>query len=337
MDVGLIGATGYAGLELVNILDTHPHFSLKLIGSRSHDQVALSSIFQKPLRHEYKLINLEDFEASIHQLQLVFLSLPHAQSMPWVEKIRDKGIPVVDLSGDYRLDDANTYKTWYGLSHLNSTRLKSSVYGLSELNAELIANASLIANPGCYPTATLLALSPLAKNGLLNNKTLIVDAKSGMSGAGKKLSQSVLYCESNETMRPYGTGAHRHTPEIELTLQKIGARHTKILFSPSVVPMDRGILSSIYIQMDGTVDFQTILSLYKSAYKDKSFIRLIDKMPETRWVKNTNYCDIHLVYDQRTSTLIVHSVIDNLIKGAAGQAVQNANLMFKLPETAGLV
>lgn len=334
MNVGLIGATGYAGIELVKIIDRHPHLNLKAIGSRSHINVDFENITRYPLINKYTLIGLDAFEEQIDTLDIVFLSLPHGTSMQWVEKIHSKGIPVIDLSGDFRLDSQEEYEAWYKTNHTAASLLDESIYGLVEHSN---CSSKIIANPGCYPTASLLGLLPLAYKGLLNNKTVIIDAKSGMSGAGKKLNESVLYCESNESMRPYGTGSHRHTPEIELALKKAGSTDTQILFSPSVVPMERGILASIYIPMDGTLDSQALSDIFSTFYSDKPFVRLIDKMPETKWVKGTNFCDIHLVFDERTNTLIIHSAIDNLMKGAAGQAIQNANIMFGFNETDGLL
>ncbi len=334
MKVGLLGATGYAGIELVKILDKHPIFELIAIGSRSHSGVPFSSIAGYPFKTDYKLINLEIFENQLSNLDLVFLSLPHGSSMEWVQKLYDKKIPVIDLSGDFRLDSKQEYEIWYKTSHVAPDLLGKSSYGLAE---DFTERENIIANPGCYPTASLLALLPLASSNLLNGKTIVIDAKSGMSGAGKKLNETILYCESNESMRPYGTGTHRHTPEIELHLSKAKVKDSRILFSPSVVPMERGILASIYVPLDGSLNYESIYALYKNYYENKPFVRLIDKMPETRWVKGTNYCDLHLILDKRTNTLIVHSAIDNLIKGASGQAIQNANLLFGLEETTGLI
>jgi len=334
MNIGLIGATGYAGIELVKLLDKHPVFKLRAIGSRSYENTPYASLTGYPFKESYTLIGLDAFENLLPELDLVFLSLPHGTSMDWVKKVNDAGIPVIDLSGDFRLEDVALYEEWYQCSHTASGLLGQSTYGLCETITQM---HNIIANPGCYPTASLLGLLPLAHNHLLSDKTIIIDAKSGMSGAGKKLTASTLYCESNESMRPYGTGMHRHTPEIETMLSKYGSTNTKILFSPSVVPMERGILASIYIQMDGSLSLSAIYDLYLAFYKNKPFVRLIDKMPETKWVKGTNYCDIHLVMDDRTNTLVIHSVIDNLIKGASGQAIQNANLLFELDETLGLL
>lgn len=334
MKVGLIGATGYAGIELVKLLDKHPVFDLAAIGSRSHGNTPYSSITGHPLKENYTLIDLDDFEKCLPELELVFLSLPHGTSMHWVQKLHALNIPVIDLSGDFRLDSQSEYEKWYQTDHIAPELLLESTYGLVENCTD---TSDIIANPGCYPTASLLALLPLALNDLLNGKTIVIDAKSGMSGAGKKLAESTLFCESNESMRPYGTGTHRHTPEIELILQKGNAKDVKVLFSPSVVPMERGILASIYIPMDDTLKLEDIKTLYEAQYSDKPFVRLIDNMPETRWVKGTNFCDIHLVYDQRSRMLVIHSAIDNLIKGAAGQAIQNANMLFKLEETTGLL
>lgn len=333
MKVGLIGATGYAGMELVKLLHAHPTFELVAIGSRSFSDTRLSDINGHTYAEDYTLISLEKFEEKLPEIELVFLSLPHGTSMHWVKKLYDMEIPVIDLSGDFRLDSQAEYESWYNVEHIAPELLEIAQYGLAD---HIDVTSKVIANPGCYPTASLTALLPLASKGLLNGKTIVIDAKSGMTGAGKKLSEAILYCESNESMRPYGTGQHRHTPEIELMLNKAGGKDLKILFSPSVVPMDRGILASVYIPMDGTLTFDDILAIYKEAYANKPFVRLLDKMPQTRWVKDTNYCDLHLVLDERTNTLIIHSAIDNLQKGAAGQAIQNANILFGLDATAGL-
>ncbi len=333
MKVGLIGATGYAGMELVKLLHTHPNFELHAIGSRSYDKTPLSDINGFTYADAYTLVSLETFETQLPELELVFLSLPHGTSMHWVKKLYDMDIPVIDLSGDFRLDSKDDYEAWYNVEHIAPELLEIAEYGLAD---QINATSKIIANPGCYPTASLTALLPLAKKGLLNDKTVVIDAKSGMTGAGKKINEAILYCETNESMRPYGTGKHRHTPEIELITAKAGAHDLKILFSPSVVPMDRGILASVYVPMDGTVSYESILEIYTEAYANKPFVRLLDKMPQTRWVKDTNYCDIHLVLDARTNTLVIHSAIDNLQKGAAGQAIQNANILFGLDEKTGL-
>jgi N-acetyl-gamma-glutamyl-phosphate reductase len=333
MKVGLIGATGYAGMELVKLLHAHPNFDLHAIGSRSYDNTPLSTLNGFTYADAYTLISLEAFEAQLSDLELVFLSLPHGTSMHWVKKLYDMKIPVIDLSGDFRLDSKDEYEAWYNVEHIAPELLEIAEYGLAD---QISVTSQIVANPGCYPTASLTALLPLAQKGLLIDKTVVIDAKSGMTGAGKKMNEAILYCETNESMRPYGTGTHRHTPEIELVTEKAGAKNLKILFSPSVVPMDRGILASIYVPMDGSVSYESVLEIYKEAYADKPFVRILDKMPQTRWVKDTNYCDLHVVLDERTKTLIIHSAIDNLQKGAAGQAIQNANILFGLDEKTGL-
>lgn len=334
MKVGIIGGTGYAGLQLVKLIDKHPEFHLTMLGSRSLDEVPISNVSGYPYNQDYCFINLDTFQEKMKTLDLVFLSLPHGHSMDWVKKAYDLKIPVIDLSGDFRLNEKSVYEKWYQTKHLAPDLLSVSTYGLAELQSK---KSRLIANPGCYPTATLLGLLPLASTGLLNGKLIVVDAKSGMSGSGKKTHAYNMYCEANESIRPYATGTHRHVPEMEQALHLHGAKQTSILFSPSVIPMERGILSSIYIPNCKDVNFHDLLITYSSFYKNSKFVRLIKSMPETKWVKNTNFCDIHLVYDEMTNCIVIHSVIDNLMKGAAGQAVQNANILFGFDESTGLV
>lgn len=334
MKVGILGGNGYAGLELIKLIDKHPQFKISMLGSRQLDGVAITDVTGYPLRQDYTFISLEKFEDRLERLDLLFLSLPHGTSMKWAKKAIDLDIPVIDLSGDFRLKSRTCYEKWYKTKHLFPDLLETASYGLADVQN---TQSNLIANPGCYPTATLLGLLPLTSTGLLNDKLVVVDAKSGMSGAGKKMNPSNLYCEANESIRPYGTGVHRHTPEIEQTLKAHGTVNTTILFSPSIVPMERGILSSIYISNCEEMTLSKLKKLYESYYMNTPFVRLNKSMPETKWVKNTNYCDIHLIYDERSHTVIIHSVIDNLIKGAAGQAVQNANKYFGFDERIGLI
>jgi N-acetyl-gamma-glutamyl-phosphate reductase len=272
---------------------------------------------------------------SIESLDVVFMALPHVISMEWVKRLRPFKALIIDLSGDYRLD-AQAYHQWYHTEHCDLDGLNEAHYGLAEI-FEQPKGTLLVSNPGCYPTASLLALAPLVAGDVIDLNEIVIDAKSGVSGAGRSATIGSLYCETNETIKPYGVGTHRHTPEIERHLSRLVSKNITLQFTPHLVPMQKGILVSCYTKLVKPITKEEIHALYKKYYHDKPFIRVIEGMPETRWVIGTNKADIGLHLDERTGRLMVFCVIDNTIKGAAGQAIQNMNSALDFPQTLGLL
>jgi len=271
-------------------------------------------------------------------LDVAFLALPHGKSAPLAKKLYEKGVKVIDLGADFRLKSLDDYKNWYELEHECPELLTESVYGLPEIYKELIKKNSIIANPGCYPTSVILGLAPLLANKLIKLDNIIIDSKSGISGAGKTLTQQTHYPDMNDNLLAYKVGNHRHTPEIEQELGLLGGAKIQVNFTPHLIPMNRGILSTIYTQGDKSLTNCELEKIYKEYYQDCPFIRIRDQnnLPQTKWVYGSNFCDMAPIYDERTGRLIIISAIDNLVKGASGQAIQNMNLMFGLEETTGL-
>lgn len=337
--VGIIGVTGYTGGELLRLLINHPHVEIRKAASRSNagQDVTLTH------PHLTKLITLIedelDIKSFVNGLDVVFIALPHGKSIPIAKEVLAQGKKVIDLGADFRLKSAADYSYWYELKHESPELLKKSVYGLPELYSEEISKAKLIANPGCYPTSVILALAPLLTNQLIDTKELIVDSKSGLSGAGKTLTRQSHFPEMNDNLLAYKVGSHRHTPEIEQELSNLAQENIKINFTPHLIPMNRGILSTIYARVKGDISKRNLNELYQEYYQDCPFIRIRDEdtLPQTKWVQGGNFCDIAPVYDKRTGRIIIISAIDNLVKGAAGQAIQNMNIMFGMAETAGLL
>ncbi|MDR1532886.1 MAG: N-acetyl-gamma-glutamyl-phosphate reductase [Clostridiales bacterium] len=335
---GVIGATGYAGSEILRILSGHPHVRVTAITSRSHAGEEYGEIFEN-FRHEAGLIcDVDDIESVSQASDVIFVALPHGAAG---ERINERVLArtkVIDLGADFRLKSAETYEEWYGVKNTWRGLLKEAVYGLCEINREAIATARLVANPGCYTTCGILALYPLLKEGVVDPDSVIIDAKSGVSGAGRGVDLNTLFCEVNESIKPYKVASHRHTPEIEETLSLAAARPVKVSFTPHLAPMSRGILATCYADLKKDCDCGIIMELYRRYYAGEFFIRLCrdGKFPETRWVKGSNFCDIGLAVDKRCGRVIVAGALDNLVKGAAGQAVQNMNIMFGFNETAGL-
>ncbi|MCP4168044.1 MAG: N-acetyl-gamma-glutamyl-phosphate reductase [Chloroflexi bacterium] len=332
--IGIIGATGYTGYELVQIIQRHPHASIAWLTSESSAGKRLSDLYPTP--DDTLLIKMAD--ASLSEVDVVFLCLPHVASMEAVAWVRSEGVRAIDLSADYRLPDADIYEQWYGQKHTQTDLLKEAVYGLCEVKREQIVSAGLVGNPGCYPTSVNLGLWPLAQAGVLK-PGIIVDSKSGVSGAGRKLRLNSHYVEANENLRPYSIGyAHRHIAEMELIL---GAHvpNLQITFSPHLLPVNRGILSTMYVDVDKTLDEQALRHLYANAYGDEPFIHLLPAaaVATLKHTNHTNRCAIALTPLPRPGQYIVTASEDNLLKGASGQAVQNMNIMFGLDETAGLV
>ena len=331
--VGVVGATGYTGFELLRLLARHPHARITWATSESHAGKRISDLYPTP--DDTPLIPLDD--APLHQADVVFFCLPHGASMEPVARARAAGARVIDLSADFRLPDPQTYQGWYQVPHTQPQLLRQAVYGLCEVNRKAIAQADLVANPGCYPTAVNLGLWPLARAGVLGS-SIIVDAKSGVSGAGRKLRLSSLFVEINENLVPYSLGySHRHVAEMELIL---GA-HTprlQVTFSPHLVPVNRGILATMYVHLDPDLDEAQVKAIYHDAYGQEPFIHLLPLgQPATlRHTVHTNRVAIGITPLPWPGRWIITASEDNLLKGASGQAVQNMNLMFGLPETAGL-
>lgn len=338
LKVAIVGASGYTGVELLRILHSHPEVAVTCVTSEQSAGRPVSSVFPSLRgRCDIVLENLEPVGIA-EKVDIVFTALPHKAAMEVVPTFIKMGKDVIDLSADYRIHDADTYGKWYE-PHLNPELLPEAVYGVPELRRAEIAEASLIANPGCYPTSVILGLAPLLKGKVIDPKSIIVDAASGTSGAGRGAKVDNLYCEVNEGFRAYGVGGvHRHIPEIEQELSLLAGTPLNITFTPHLVPMDRGILSTIYSQPAGSVKASDLIALYEAFYDGEPFVRVLPEgvLPSTAHVRGSNFCDIGVTVDQRTGRVIVISAIDNLVKGASGQAVQNMNLMCGLPETLGL-
>ena len=336
--VAIVGATGYAGAELVRILSGHRGAELAVLTSRQYAGVRFDRVYPAMAG----LVDLVCEEYSTDRIcsdaDVVFMALPHQLPMSFVPDIIQYGLKVIDLSADFRFNDAAIYESVYQ-PHTAKELLKTAVYGLSEIYADQIKTAMLIGNPGCYPTSVLLPLVPLIKQGLLDPETLVADSKSGVSGAGRSLSQASHYCEVNESIKAYKVAVHRHNPEMDSVLSREAQKTVSITFVPHLVPMTRGMLTTIYATPAAAIKVQDIIDCYMSVYSRRPFIRLCpwDRQPDTLHVRGANYCDIGFKIDDRNNRLIIISAIDNLVKGAAGQAVQNMNLMMGFDETDGLL
>lgn len=336
--VGIIGSTGYAGQELVRILLRHPEAEIVWYGSRSYIDKRYSQVFGNMFRLVEDVCHGEDMEELAGQADVIFTATPQGLCSSLVnEQILSK-VKIIDLSADFRIKDVDRYQKWYGIEHKSPEFLKEAVYGLCEINREDIKGARLLANPGCFPTCSILSVYPLAREGLIDMSTVIVDAKSGTSGAGRGAKVPNLYCEVNENIKAYGVTTHRHTPEIEDQLGYASGEDVVINFTPHLVPMNRGILVTAYASLKKEADYEQIRQIYDKYYDGEYFIRVLDRdvPPETRWVEGSNFVDVGFRIDERTNRIIMMGAIDNLVKGAAGQAVQNMNLMFGLPEELGL-
>jgi N-acetyl-gamma-glutamyl-phosphate reductase len=334
----ILGAKGYTGCELIKILHKHPEVEMTFLGSRDEGVTPLSVVVPQ-ISHNAKLkveqINIAKIIASS---DVVFLALPHTKSIEYVKALYDADKVVIDLSSDYRFKNKATYEAWYGVKHSDAELLKKAVYGLPELNREKIKTARIIANPGCYPTAVVLGLLPLIENKLVDIDTIVVDAKSGVSGAGKKLAAHTQFSELSENFYAYKVGKHQHMPEMVETLQTLDAAFKELLFVPHLLPLKRGILASLYARKKASVSKDDIVDAFKAKYSKEPFVRIKDDgvFPALQDVQYTNFCDIGIHVDPATNAVIVISAIDNLLKGASGQAVQNMNLRFGLDESAGL-
>lgn len=339
INAAIVGATGYAGQELVKILLRHPKVKINALISQSSERKAIEDEFP----YFNKLISAKFDKMDVHHISkdtdLAFLSLPHKAAMHVAGQLLDKGLRVIDLSADFRLKDKSLYRTWYGVDHTDNELLELAVYGLPEFYRSKIRKANLIANPGCYPTSALLAVLPALAEGIINTDEIIIDAKSGASGAGRMPSDALHFPECNESIKAYKVGSHQHTPEIEQEMSMIAHRDVDIIFTPHLIPMNRGILSTVYLKLKASNSTDDVLDLYRDYYKKEFFVRVLKKneYPQTKHVTGLNFCDIGLYVCERTHRLIVISAIDNLVKGAAGQAVQNMNIMFGFKETMGLI
>ena len=335
---GIIGATGYAGNELARLLLGHKEVEVAWYGSRSYIDQKYADVYQ----NFFKLIDAkcmdDNMAALADEVDVIFTATPQGLCASLVnEEILSKA-KVIDLSADFRIKDVKKYEKWYGIEHKSPQFIEEAVYGLCEVNRDKVKGARLIANPGCYTTCSILTAYPLAKEGIIDMRTLIVDAKSGTSGAGRGAKLPNLYCEVNENIKAYGVATHRHTPEIEDQLSYASGEEVLLNFTPHLIPMNRGILVTAYATLKKDVSYEEVKAIYDSYYKNEKFVRVLDKdvCPETRWVEGSNYVDVNFKIDKRTNRIIMMGAMDNLVKGAAGQAVQNMNLMFGLKETEGL-
>ena len=336
--VGIIGATGYAGGELVRILMGHKDAEVVWYGSRSYVDQKYADVY----RNMFQIVDAkcmdDNMDELAEQVDVIFTATPQGLCASLInEEILSK-TKIIDLSADFRLKDVNVYEEWYKIEHKAPQYIDEAVYGLCEINRDKVKDARIVANPGCYTTCSILTAYPLAKEGLIDMSTLIIDAKSGTSGAGRGAKLPNLYCEVNENIKAYGVATHRHTPEIEEQLGYASGEKVVLNFTPHLVPMNRGILATEYATLKKKVTYEEVKAVYDQYYAKEKFVRVLDRdvCPETKWVEGSNYVDIGFKIDPRTNRIIMMGAIDNLVKGAAGQAVQNMNLLFGLPEDEGL-
>lgn len=335
---GIIGSTGYAGQELVRLLLGHREAEIVWYGSRSYIDKQYYQVFG----NMFELVDARCLDDNMEELakkaDVIFTATPQGLCASLVNEDILSAVKIIDLSADFRIKDVAVYEKWYGISHKSPEFIGEAVYGLCEINREQIKGKRLVANPGCYTTCSILSLYPLVKEGMIDADSIVIDAKSGTSGAGRGAKIGNLYCEVNENMKAYGVTTHRHTPEIEEQLGYACGRDIVLTFTPHLVPMNRGILVTAYAGLNKDYSEEEIRAVYNRYYGGETFIRILDKdvPPETRWVEGSNFVDINVKLDERTKRVVVMGALDNLIKGAAGQAVQNMNLVFGLPETMGL-
>ena len=335
---GIIGATGYAGAEIVRLLMGHPEVEIKWYGSRSYIDQRYADIYRNMFQIVEDVFKDDNLDKLADEVDVIFTATPQGFCASVInEEILAKA-KVIDLSADFRIKDVGIYEKWYGIEHKSPEYIKEAVYGLCEINREDIKKARIVANPGCYTTCSILSLYPLVKEGLIDPSTIIIDAKSGTSGAGRGAKVDNLFCEVNENMKAYGVATHRHTPEIEEQLGYAAGEEIVLNFTPHLVPMNRGILVTAYASLKEKVSYETVKAAYDKYYAKEKFVRVLDKdvCPQTKWVEGSNYVDVNFKIDERTGRVIVMGALDNLVKGAAGQAVQNMNLVFGLEESMGL-
>ena len=336
---GIIGSTGYAGAEIVRLLLQHKDVEIAWYGSRSYIDKKYYEVFQNMFQLVDAKCMDDNMEELANSVDVICTATPQGLCASLVNEDILNKVKIIDLSADFRIKDVKTYEEWYGIEHKSPQFIDEAVYGLCEINRDKVKGARLIANPGCYPTCTTLSIYPLLKEGLIEPSSIIVDAKSGTSGAGRGAKVNNLFCEVNENIKAYGVATHRHTPEIEEQLGYAAGEKVLIIFTPHLVPMNRGILVTAYATLKKDVSYEEVKAVYDKYYDKEQFVRVLDKdvPPETRWVEGSNYVDVNFKIDKRTNRIIMMGAMDNLIKGAAGQAVQNMNIMFGFPENEGLV
>ena len=335
---GIIGSTGYAGGELVRILLGHKDVEIKWYGSRSYIDKKYASVYQNMFQLVDDVCKDDNMEQLAKEVDVIFTATPQGLCASLVNDEILSKVKVIDLSADFRIKDVKTYEEWYKIEHKSPQYIDEAVYGLCEINREKVKQARIVANPGCYPTCSTLSIYPLLKEDLIDGNTIIIDAKSGTSGAGRGAKVDNLYCEVNENIKAYGVAGHRHTPEIEEQLSYAAGKPVVISFTPHLVPMNRGILVTAYASLTKEVTWEEVRAAYDKYYKDEYFVRVLDKdvVPQTRWVEGSNFADVNFKIDPRTNRIVMMGAIDNMVKGAAGQAIQNMNLLFGLPENTGL-
>lgn len=335
---GIIGATGYAGGELVRLLVNHKDVEIKWFGSRSYIDKKYYEVYRNMFRIVDDICMDDNIEELAEQVDVIFTATPQGYLASLLNEELLSKVKFIDLSADYRIKDVATYEEWYKITHKSPQLIPKAVYGLCEINREQIKNTRLLANPGCYTTCSILSIYPLVKEGIIDTDTIIIDAKSGTSGAGRGAKVDNLFCEVNENIKAYGVLTHRHTPEIEEQLSYACGKDVKLIFTPHLVPMNRGILVTAYADLCKDVSYEEVRAVYDKYYAKEKFIRVLDKdvCPETKWVEGSNYVDVNFKIDSRTNRVIMMGALDNVVKGAAGQAVQNMNLMFGFPEAEGL-
>jgi N-acetyl-gamma-glutamyl-phosphate reductase len=332
--VGIVGGTGYTGVELLRLLALHPQVELRTITSRADAGVAVSQMFPS-LRGHLDISFTHPDTAHLEQCDVVFFATPNGIAMQQARSLLEAGVRVIDLAADFRIKDVKVWEKWYGMSHACPELIEQAVYGLPEINRDKIKQAKLLANPGCYPTAVQLGFIPLLEAGLVDDSSLIADAKSGVSGAGRKAEVGFLFAEAGDSFKAYGVGGHRHLPEIRQGLSLVSQHEVGLTFVPHLTPLIRGIHATLYARLKTNADLQT---LFEQRYASEPFVDVMPagSHPETRSVRGSNRCRIAVHRPQDGDTVVILSVIDNLVKGAAGQAVQNMNIMFGLPETTAL-
>ncbi len=336
--VGIIGSTGYAGVEIVRLIQQHKEAEVVWFGSRSYVDKKYSEVF----RNMFQIVDAKCLDDNMEELaeavDVIFTATPQGLCGSLVNEDILNKVKIIDLSADFRIKDVATYEKWYGIEHKSPQFIDEAVYGLCEINRDKVADARIIANPGCYTTCSILSIFPMVKEGLIDTKSIIIDAKSGTSGAGRGAKVPNLFCEVNENIKAYGVTTHRHTPEIEEQLGYAAGEKVIINFTPHLVPMQRGILVTAYANLKKDVTYNEVKAVYDKYYEKEYFIRVLEKdeTPETRWVEGSNFVDVNFKIDERTGRIIMMGALDNLIKGAAGQAVQNFNIMFGFDENEGL-
>ena len=332
---GIMGATGYAGGVLARLLLQRDDVEITWYGSKSYVDQKYASVFKNMVQFVDDACMDDNMEALAEQADVIFTATPQGFCASLMNETVLSKAKVIDLSADYRIKDVAVYEKWYNIEHKTPEYIQEAVYGLPEINRDKIKDARLIANPGCYPTCSFLSVYPLVKEGLIDPNTVIIDAKSGTSGAGRGAKVDNLYCEVNESIKAYGVGVHRHTPEIEEQLSLAAGKPVTISFTPHLVPMNRGILVTAYGTLLKSVTYEEVKAIYDKYYENEYFVRVLDRdeSPQTKWVEGSNFVDVNFKIDPRTNRVVM---MDNLVKGAAGQAIQNMNIMFGLPENQGL-